>query len=245
MPGIHLKGAGRGVNGTCLYRDTETPDYMIKVHGSAVPVSEARIEISGICFQAMKTRLYEGDRGTGYPLFRGIALRASDFYLHDCKFQWFSNRAIEVSHLQSHGKGVISNNEFIDCLALGQDGSYSKGYGISVGVYGDVKGWISVTPETDDFVFIEDNYFARLAPAVAGSQGALFVFRHNTCELFHSVSQGAYLDMHGAYPESINPDFNHSARFAEVYENTFIATPEDDILYFGPPTRAINFRGGE
>src|SRR6056297_1829033 len=69
-PGIHLKGAGRGVNGTCLYRDTETPDYMIKVHGSAVPVSEARIEISGICFQAMKTRLYEGDRGTGYPLFR-------------------------------------------------------------------------------------------------------------------------------------------------------------------------------
>src|SRR6056297_280370 len=77
-PGIHIKGAGSGDNGTRLYRSSETPDYMMKIYGSAGGVDEAEIEISDIWFQAMNTRAYEGDNGTGYPYFRGLAFREAD-----------------------------------------------------------------------------------------------------------------------------------------------------------------------
>ena len=240
--GIHLMGAGTDKNGTTLYRHSETPLYMIKIHGSSRPISESKIEISGICFQAMKTRLFEGDSGTGYPYFRGIALRASDFYLHDCKFQWFSNRAIEVSHLHSHGKGVIAENEFIDNLALDDSGKWSRGYGISVGVFGEVNEWVPVEPGTNNFVFIEDNYFARQRPAVASGQGALFVFRYNHTEL--NSSESCTVDMHGGSP-SIIRDYPFSARFSEIYDNTFVSTPEGEPLYLPYNYGAIGFRGGE
>jgi hypothetical protein len=242
-PGIHIKGMGSGPDGTCLYRDYETDQWMIVVYGSANKVSEAAIEISGICFQAMKTRLYQGDTGTGYPDFCGVAFRACDFYLHHCKFQYFSNRAVGVSHLQSHGSGVIADNEFLECLALEEDGKYSKAYGINIGVWGEVDQWVPVSPGSEDFVFIEDNYFYRLAPAVAGSQGALYVFRYNTTERF--ATEDAHLDLHGARPVQINPEFGYSARFAEVYGNIFHATPPGDFLYEDDPGFAINFKGGE
>jgi uncharacterized repeat protein (TIGR02543 family) len=242
-PGIHLRGRGSGANGTRLYRNSETAEWMITVYGTGGGVSEAEIEISDIWFQAMDTRLYSGDGGTSYGSFQGLGLRGTDFYLHDCKFQYFSNRAVGVSHLQNRGKGVISNNEFLDNIALESDGGYSKAYGINISVWGDVTSWVSVSPGTDNFVYVEDNYFSRMAPAIAGSEGALYVFRYNTTELF--VTEDSHVDLHGGRPEHLNPDYQYASRFAEVYGNTFRATPESDPLYIQPQTRALNFKGGE
>jgi hypothetical protein len=240
-PDVRLRGAGSGPGGTRLYRETETDEWMMRFYCRGGGGPEATIEISDIWFQAMKTRLHEGDTGTGYPGFRGVALRACDFYLHDCRFQWFSARALGVSHVQEHGRGLVYDNEFVENLALDDRGRFSRGYGINVGVWGDMDEWVPVSPGTDQFVFIEDNYFTRLRPAVGGAYGALYVFRHNVTEL--TSSESASVDMHPALPPH-QADYPYSSRFTEIYDNVFIGTPEDDFLHAGYHYGAISFRGG-
>jgi hypothetical protein len=54
--------------------------------------------------------------------------------------------------------------------------------------------------------------------------------------------------MHGGQPEintAYYPEYKYSARFTEIYENTFIATPSDDPIYTGANYGAISIRGGE
>lgn len=235
---IHIEGAGSGSGGTRLYRASQTFEYMMVFYGGS---EEAEIEISNIWFQAMKTRVYDGDDGTSYELFRGLAFRSCDFYLHDCRFQYFSNIAVSVRHPQRHGSGVISNNEFLQNLSLDADGKFSKGYAIGVSVWGDLNEWVPVSLGTDNFVFIEDNYFSRMRPAVASGMGAMVVFRYNHCE--QGSSESAYLDMHPGRPPWLTEAY--SSRFMAVYENTFINLPNDDPMYEPPYNYgAISFRGG-
>ena len=241
-PGIHIKGAGSGPGGTRLYRTSETAEWMMSFYctaGGRPP--EAEVEVSDIWFQGMDTVVHEGDTGTDYPYFQGVAFRACDFYLHDCRFQYFSGRAVGISHPQDHGNGIVYNNEFTDNVAWRGGDDFSRGYAMNVGVWGEVTDWVDVEPGTDNFVFIEDNYFARQRPAVAGAQGALYVFRHNLREL--SSSESAALDMHPAYPDW-GWDYPYASRFTETYENTFIGVPEGHPLRVTNSPSAISFRGG-
>ena len=241
-PGIHIKGQGDGPGGTRLYRTVETPEHMFSINDGG---SGAPIEISDIWFQAMKTKLSEDDTGTNYTRFRGLEV-GGDFYIHDCTFQYFSNRALGVSHPPDRGRGVISNNNFAHNLAYNTDRhthDLSLGYGIGVSPTSEPDSWMPVTPGTKDFVYIEDNYFARMRPAVASGLGSLWVFRHNYGEL--NSDESSFLDMHPSYTPWNNPNYPYASRYAEAYGNTFVDLPEDDPMNQGYGYGAISFRGGE
>ncbi|MBW2983296.1 hypothetical protein KY327_03250 [Candidatus Woesearchaeota archaeon] len=65
-PGLHLKGAGSGPNGTRLYRDYETSDSMLSlVSTSGLP----EVEVSDIWFQGMEVRLNDTDTGSTTRVF--------------------------------------------------------------------------------------------------------------------------------------------------------------------------------
>jgi len=241
-PGIHIKGAGSGPGGTKLYRTSETSDYMMQFYcTSSSGATEAEIEISDIWFQAMDTRLNHESSGSTYPVFQGVGLRACDFYVHDNRFQYFSARALSTSHLPGSGRGLVYNNEFIDNVAF-RDGDPSRGYGVGVSVWGDVQEWVDVSPGTDGFVFIEDNYFSGQRHAVSGASGSLYVFRHNLVE--RNTANGM-VDMHGGYNPATHPHYVYSTRFTEVYGNTFVATPSDDAIYESGNMQGVYVRGGE
>ena len=242
-PNVHIKGMGNNSNGTRLYRTEETDEFIFSVNGGSSDL--AGVEISHIWFQGMETRLFDGDTGTTYGYFNGIELANCDAYIHDCKFQYFSNAALNVVHPVEGGIGVISNNIFTECIAMNNTGSYgdaySRGYGIGLSAK-NMDSWISVSPGTDMFTFIEDNYFSVMRVPLTTAMGGLAVFRYNYCE--KNISNSSYVDMHPASPTWVSEQ-QYSSRFLEVYENTFVGTPSDHFLYIDYVGPAFSFRGGE
>jgi len=206
-PNIHLKGAGAGRDGTKLHRNHKAPQNMIQFFSNGPGV-----QVSSICFQGFE----QSNRLEG----KGIMFMNTDFYLHDCMFSGFARAAVTVSN-NTKGMGLISSNVFVD-----------NHYAVIVNGFKD--SWPPISPGTSDFLFIEDNYFTRSHHAVAGGEGALYVFRRNLLK----ESGGSWaVDMHGGRPSWMG-SYTYSTRLAEVYWNT---------IYGGQKTEPweITCRGGE
>jgi hypothetical protein len=138
---------------------------------------------------------------------------------------------------------VISNNEFIDNYVIRSDGELDGGEGVSVSrnEKGDTT-WEDVEPGSGNFVFIEDNYFSSMYQCVVGGWGGKYVFRHNYAERMHYHGN---LNMHGGH-RYWEGEINHPpTRFIEVYENTFIKPPKDDLFYHSSDEGMIISFGGE
>jgi len=234
-PNIYLKGRGRDSEGTKLFRDYESSEFMINFVSTT---QLQKIEVSDIWFQGIKIAKFNDGVGTTYTNLKGIGFTFLDPYVHDCKFQWFSSRALEVIFSnENYVKGLISDNIFLENYG-------GTGYGVSVGM-SNCNSWYSITPGTENTLYIEDNYFSRHRHCVATSKGGRYVFRYNRVER-NAINQA--VDMHGGQPainEAYYPEYKYSSRFTEIYSNTFIATPSDDPIYTGANYGAISIRGGE
>ena len=230
-PNFHLRGKGSGPDGTRLYREEGTSKWMFSIQGGQ------NIEVSNIWFQGTQVHFDARAVTPGSYASYGIVFGNNNPYVHHCKFQWFTSKAIAIAN-SSGPVGCISNNEFIDNVTLLARDTWSRGYGI--GVQGSEFSWDSISPGSSDFLFVEDNFFSGHRHAIAGSQGALFVFRFNRVE---RNTGNHTVDMHGARPKW-QTDFPYSARFAEIYNNIFTATPSSDLIYDPPHYGAIGIRGG-
>jgi len=233
-PDVHLKGAGSGINGTKLYRDYETHDFMIIIRGGAT-----RVEISDIYFEGIKTRLQPGGKGSTYSELRCISLMHIDFYVHHCKFQYFTDYILTIRKDQ-FSDCVVSDNEFVDNMVLTENGDWDGGS--CVVVTGKRGEWVDVVPGSGNFVFIEDNYFSAQSSPATGGEGGLYVFRYNYVERNNYYGS---LNMHGSQPSWRYEEPYYSSRFIEVYENTFICAPEDDPLYRANNRGILNSFGGQ
>lgn len=208
---IHLKGQGKGV--TTLYRDrADATDqqldwgYMIGFRGTKNP--DHVVEIEGITFQGLERSTQTGD-GKSISQDQGVYFNNVAVHFHHCEVKWIGYTAVKYWHDVGWARGVIHNNDIhTNFRWTASLGIFQHGYG--VGVHG-VGGWVD-DPQfgSENFVFIEDNYFNDNRHSVAASHPAKYVFRYNTIE---DNDKNAPIDFHGAGSR------NDSTRAVEIYEN--------------------------
>lgn len=236
-PNLYLKGYGAEPGGTKISRgNIESSSHLIEFKGDKT--LDMKIEISDIWFQGKQVYL-DSVPNNAYFYDRGIMLMGVNAYVHHCKFQWFAYSAISITHETSNGMTLISDNEFLDNVTRMQTQDFSGGYGVLVS--GMANYWTNVEPGSDKFVFIEDNFFSGHRHVVGGAECGLYVFRHNYVERNANTHP---LDLHGARPPHMS-SYQYSTRFAEIYENTVISTPEWSPLFINYNDNAVNVRGGE
>ena len=237
---LHIKGAGSGPSGTKIYRDYDTSDYMLFFSGGG----DQHIEISDIWFEGPRLRQEVGDGGSTFPRLRAIDFKRTNFYVHDCRFENFTGYIVRTNQPNPYDC-VVSNNVFANNAALVDDSYYGGtkwNGGSCISVTGEGSEWPDVTPGTEGFVFVEDNYFSEQASPVTGGEGGRYVFRRNYVErnTYHGV-----LNMHPGIPYWHNPDYEYSTRFIEVYGNTFVAVPDGDPMEESYDQGIVGSYGGE
>jgi hypothetical protein len=220
---ISIRGAG--ISRTLLSRPEYMPDSLLSSDSlkcmfrfcpetsSPVPVT-----ISDISFQSKRPSSKAGDKGS---LAADIALEfihCNDFTVTHCRFEYFGYAAISVIHNDSIARGLICKNQFYH-NTKGADG-LGLGYGIVV--FGENKTWIA-DPRfgSDNFIFVEDNYFEQHRHAIAAGGCGLYVFRYNTV-MNNNIGQasGQAVDAHEARK---TPGLNYySTRAVEIYNNRLI-----------------------
>lgn len=255
---ISIRGQGRDDGGTKLYRRDDVSDetlagqdgwkFMFDFHCTS-PAS-SHIVIADIYFKGKTPSLVENDGGSIVSDY-GIRLSGCiDFLVVNNRFEHFGHAGVSVEHDDRLAKGLISHNEFIHNLKVNpqETRGTTPGYGVTVAGVG-AGDWVE-DPQfgSDNFIFIEDNYFFEQRHAVAGASKGLYVFRYNIVKdnLF-----GHAVDAHGGG----NFDNDFSTRAYEVYNNHIFnsryqtgqslnqapsASVCNDLAY-----RAMYFRGGE
>ena len=252
---ISIKGKGRGIGGTKLYRRESVPDSTLSSSAwrqmfylNSQSDAASNIVISDIYFKGKNPSVRSGDGGS---IAQDNAIRIDnykDFVITNCRFEHFGASAIRVRHKDHLASGLIFNNEFIHNYKKG----VNLGYGVSV--YGNNDQWTG-EPQFGggNFIFIEDNYFVGHRHSVAGGGAGRYVFRHNV------VADNLYshaVDAHEARGGTISQSPGYfSTRAYEVYDNAIYNTkfkdgePFIDSSTQEPHNRlvrtAIGIRGGE
>lgn len=228
---VTIKGSGR--EHTVLIRSERTSEPLIFVGCS---VDNTSASISGIKFQGLF------DPKTGFAGDRGVALAhgCQDFKVFDNEFTGFANAGLDVSDHNNRNpfqRGVIFNNRFIENFRVG------LGYGISVTAGG--RNELNIAFGSQNFVFIEDNYFSKNRHAVTSNLDATYVLRHNLIE--DNYPNFAVIDTHG----KTFSDDRGGTKMIEVYSNTI--RQNDQISYIhttsgtsnnNPAFAGIGLRGG-
>lgn len=254
---VSIRGQGKNGGGTKLYRPEDLSDETMETwpyrnifYINCNSNTPSNIVVSDIYFKGKNPSLVLGDGGSEVSDY-AIRIKCLDFVVTNNKFEHFGHAAIGVDHWDAQAGGLVYNNTFIDNLkrSTKESRGTTTGYGLVMG--GDNESWAD-DPRfgTDNFIFVEDNYFIGHRHAIAGGGGGLYVFRHN--EVVNNLVNQA-VDAHGvAYGNVI------STRAYEVYNNNLYnnvyadgITPLDNP----PPTTrnlcwkttytAMSFRGGE
>ncbi len=249
---ISLKGQGSGNGGTRLYRpdisdaQMETWPYRNLLYISCPSEAPSKMVISDIHFQSntpsvdpYDNKSHAGDHGIYMD-------KCFNFLIINNTFEHFGNAAIELFHDDNKANGVIAKNNFLYNIKR-KLGSFAtnttNGYGIVVA--GDNRTWVSEPLfGSDNFIFVEDNYFIGHRHAIASGGGGLYVFRHNQV-IDNTWAQA--VDAHGVWGGNVI-----STRAYEVYNNSFVNNIYDDQTPIGSSVNcsklaytAIKPRGGE
>lgn len=255
---ISIIGQGAGSNGTLLYRREDVSDatlnrWRIMLDFKCYSTESSNIVVSGIYFKSKLPSEASGD-GKSQAEDMGISLgQCVDFLIERNKFEYFGTAAVRVAHKDTLARGVIAENVFIHNwrykTRTSPDAAITTlGYGVAIG--GEDRTWIS-DPQfgSDNFIFIEDNYFSSQRHSVAAGGTGLYVFRYN--EVRDNFLHGVDAHGGGAFENT------HSTRAYEVYSNQLINNIFQDSynLPIAPyPTdnpcsklvsHGFTFRGGE
>lgn len=258
---ISIKGQGREAGGTKLYRRENLADSVIESYPYRSMMVfrchqdiASNIILSDIYFKGKNPSQppdYVGSVADDYAVKFENCL---DFLVTNNRFEHFGHAAMGVTHKPTGASGVIYNNIFIDNLKWFSPDGTTTGYGLGVG--GDNSTWLTDPGfGSQNFVFVEDNYFEGQRHAIAAGSGGLYVFRYN--EVVNNLRNQA-VDAHGANFPVHGYGNKISTRAYEVYNNNIYntvyvdgTTPLDDPV---PTTRslcwqtaccAIVLRGGE
>lgn len=249
---VSIRGQGKGEGGTMLYRRESLPDetldqweYETILNYDCDSDTPSDIVISDIYFKGKRPALVLGDGGSEVND-QAIKLhKCIGFVITNDKFEHFGGTAISVRHSNTKASGLIYDNVFIENIKKSTKYSWGTTVGYGVVVWADGQTWMD-SPQfgTDNFIFIEDNYFRRHRHAVAAGSGGLYVFRHN--EVVDNYPYQA-VDAHGAgYGNSL------STRAYEIYDNNIYNTVYEDGTLIGDNSNCDNFtwaaiilRGGE
>ncbi|GAB4534077.1 MAG: hypothetical protein Kow0063_16780 [Anaerolineae bacterium] len=254
---ISIKGQGSGEGGTKLYRREDLPDetlenwaYRDMFNFKCNSDTPSHIVVSDIYFKGKTPSVVLGDGGSEAYDSAITVRKCVDFVITNNRFEHFGYSAVVVSHRDSRAAGLIFNNIFVDNFKMNSREPRGTTTGYGVVVSGDNKAWAD-NPNfgTDNFIFVEDNYFVGHRHAIAGGGGGLYVFRYN--EVANNLA-GQAVDAHGvAYSNII------STRAYEVYGNFIYNTVYRDgitPLTDSPPTSnfcddlaytGMTLRGGE
>ena len=210
---VSLIGAGK--DKTILYRPESTSDSSLlnkyffrwKIERD----SSSHLVISDF---TLKSKISAGNDNLGGSLATdyGIIInQAVDFVITDCRFEYFGFAAVSIRHKDLLARGLIYNNQFYHNYK--GDG---LGLGYGVVVYGENNQWAEVPKfGSENFIFIEDNYFEAHRHAIAGGGCGLYVARYNTIKN-NFVSHA--IDMHEA--RSTTGNNAYATRATEIYNNT-------------------------
>ncbi|HMS65914.1 MAG TPA: hypothetical protein PKD83_11760, partial [Ignavibacteria bacterium] len=252
---ISFRGAGIGK--TILYRPEYIPDILLDTNTTWNGMlkfvisnnTTNNIVVSDITFKSKYPSIVSGDTGSLAKDFGIIMFKCTDFIITRCRFEYFGNAAIEVTHSDTLARGLIFNNEFYH-NSKGFDGN---GLGYGVAVYGDNDKWIT-DPNfgSDNFIFIEDNVFDFHRHAIAAGGAALYVARRNiilNSFIYHAIDTHDGNIITGGNPGNGN---YFSTRAVEVYDNTITNTKFKNGTPIVPghsatelTERAIAIRGAE
>lgn len=219
---------GQGISSTQLYRDASVSDATLESWeillwfqiNSNIP---ANITVSGIKFTSKFPEIIMGDGGSRADDI-GIEMdNCVDFKIHDCRFEYFGNGGVSVTHKDHIARGIIYNNQFY-FNAKGYDG---LGLGYGVVIYGASQKWIK-NPRygSKNFIFIEDNTFDYHRHSIAAGSCALYVARHNTFtnNIRSNDSSIQVCDAHAARGGSLGSQNTFSTRAVEIYNNSMVNT---------------------
>ncbi|MCB0397233.1 MAG: T9SS type A sorting domain-containing protein [Flavobacteriales bacterium] len=246
--------------GTLLYRDPNASDNDLKNNNAMTmfyvdPQTDETFDIafSGFTIRGKQPSLKAGD-GLSTLADNGIYLRfVNGFRISHMRFEYFGESAVHVVHRDSIAHGLIDHCEFYFNVKdpNGEQGNKGLGLGYGVVMYSDNQVWLD-DPRfgTDNFIFIEDNFFEFHRHSVAAGGGALYVARYNVVKN-NLVASG--IDAHESYgaPSGGN---RFATRAVEIYENTIINTVYRDFTPINPgdekdvklvPIEGIGIRGGE
>ena len=239
---VHIKGRGTGPDGTKLYRDYQTENNEFFLSFVARHEGDWFVEVSDIHWEGPRPRTPDYLEGVCNYGAEALYFNKYHVYLHDNKFRWFNRFIVNIIHKLDSVHSVAANNVFVDNACYSESGEWYGGDPFFVA--GPGGQWPDVTPGTDDFVFIEDNYLETQQSGVGGGEGARYVFRHNVVK---RMVANHVCNMHPAQPDWVGgPDYYEVAtRFVEMYNNVHYQTPHDDQVWNGRGTSLGNFYGGE
>lgn len=226
---VSIRGAG--MEKTVLYRSESVADATLNTSSSWRGIfrfninsnAKSGIVVSDIGLKSKKPSLIKGD---GLSLAEDIGIEminCIDFVITRCKFEYFGNGGVSVSHDDSLVGGLICKNVFLHNVK-GYDG---LGLGYGVVVYGANKKWLN-KPRfgTSNFIFVEDNTFEYHRHSIAAGGCALYVFRNNIVRNNTAANASHAIDAHEA--RLVKGDNYYSTRAVEVYKNTIINTKFKD-----------------
>jgi len=254
---ISFKGAGIGK--TILYRAESVSDntlsndaawlgmLVFKINKSI----SSNITVTDMTLKSKKPSIVKGDP---FSLAADIGIKfinCIDFVVSRCRFEYFGNGGISITHSDTLASGLICKNEFYH-NAKGFDG---LGLGYGVVVYGENKKWIT-NPRlgSKNFIFIEYNTFDKHRHAIAAGGCALYVARYNTItnNIISEFASTQAIDAHEARGGNLGGENYFSTRAVEVYNNTITNSTflDGTSIVAGKSIsklveRAIAIRGGE
>jgi hypothetical protein len=229
---VSLKGQGIGV--TIIKRSEASSDANIESWFSMITYNINKktpcgISIRGITF---KSRIPSAIGATttdppiapsdGYSLANDCAIKmvkATNFRIHDCRFENFGNAGVYVIHYDDLPRGLIDHNQFYH-NAKGADG---LGLGYGVVIYGEGLKWYS-NPlfGTENFIFVEDNTFDYHRHSIANAACAKYVFRYN--KVYNNIIKPPYSHAIDTHP-SVGPGGGGNtfgSRAVEIYNDSIM-----------------------
>lgn len=243
-------GQGIGENGTLLYRSEDVDDeilqnrnclYFLSFNGEGL--EDDQIIVSGIYFKSKRPAVTNNDGGS-MAKDAGVQLKyIENFIVTNCRFENFGYAGVYVEHFDNLASGLIKNNVFFHNVK----GYKAQGLGYGVVVYGANKVWVEDPMfGSNNFIFIEDNYFEEHRHSIAGGGAAKYVSRYNT--IINNI-WGHAIDSHESRGSELN---TYSTRAVEIYDNSIINTKYANgkdipsvVNIYDLSIDAIQIRGGE
>ena len=219
---------GSGVDHTVLRRSVATSKPLIQI--DCLSVNQA-FAISAIKFQGLFNPSHAD---------KGLALSngCQDFRIFNNVFTGFGSVGIEVTDYSDRNpnqRGVIFKNRFVENFRVG------LGYGISVASGGRDSSEVQFGSE--NFVFIEDNFFSKNRHSVASNLGATYVLRHNI--IVDNYPNYSAVDTHGQTHDELAGTKGIEVYQNKIFQNEEIAFQHDIPGNDNPGFTGIGLRGGQ
>jgi hypothetical protein len=195
--GVYLKGAGQDATVISRVGAVSRETYLVAYDCSNGKVADfSNMTLVGNANGTIQD--------TGLGLLKGCA----GFKVTGSTFKNFVHAAVYVGDAPNQ-RGVISQNRFTDNYS---GALKDLGYGVLVSGGG---AWNALSLGSVNAVYVEDNSFSGNRQSISSTNGASYVFRHNTVTATAATKDFFMTDVQGLSTAA------HGTRSYEIYSNTY------------------------